>query len=118
AQHRRMKRVVALKIMSAAALTQTGSLKRFLREAQAAAKLNHPNIVTAFDANDHDGIHYLAMEFVDGKDLATVVQEQGRLPIDKAVDYTLQVARGLQYAHEHGVVHRDIKPGNLLLDKS
>jgi serine/threonine protein kinase len=118
AQHRRMKRIAALKIMSAAALTQTGSLKRFMREAQAAGKLIHPNIVTAFDAGDHDGIHFLAMEFVDGKDLATIVKERGALPIDKAVDYTIQVARGLQYAHEQGVVHRDIKPGNLLLDKS
>jgi serine/threonine protein kinase/WD40 repeat protein len=118
AQHRRMKRVVALKILSAAALNQPDALKRFMREAQAAAKLNHPNIVTAFDANDDDGVHFLAMEYVDGKNLAVTVQESGRLPIDKAVDYILQAARGLQFAHENGVVHRDIKPANLLLDKS
>ena len=71
------------------------SVKRFLREVQAAAHLIHPNIVTAYDAGEHQGIHYLVMEYVDGQDLAAVVKQHGPLPVDEAVDCTLQAARGL-----------------------
>jgi serine/threonine-protein kinase len=117
AQHRRMKRLVAIKVLSAAAMKQTGAVGRFHREVEAAAKLSHPNIVTAYDADEHQGMHYLAMEYVEGEDLASVVKERGPLGVREAVEYILQAARGLQYAHEQGIVHRDIKPGNLLLDK-
>jgi serine/threonine-protein kinase len=117
AQHRRMKRLVAIKVLSSAAMKQAGAVERFHREVEAAAKLMHSNIVTAFDAAEHQGMHYLAMEYVEGKDLATVVKEHGPLPVPQAVECILQAARGLQYAHEQGIVHRDIKPGNLLLDK-
>jgi serine/threonine protein kinase len=116
AQHRRMKRTVAIKVLSSAAMKQAGTVERFHREAEAAAKLSHPNIVTAYDADEHQGMHYLAMEYVEGKDLATVVKEHGPLPVQQAVECILQAARGLQYAHSRGIVHRDIKPGNLLLD--
>jgi formylglycine-generating enzyme required for sulfatase activity/serine/threonine protein kinase len=117
AQHRRMKRTVAIKVLSPAAVKQAGAVERFHREVEAAAKLEHPNIVTAHDADEHQGMHYLAMQYVDGKDLATIVKDQGPLPVRQAVEYILQAARGLQYAHSKGIVHRDIKPGNLLLDK-
>jgi serine/threonine protein kinase len=117
ARHRRMDRLVAIKVLSSAAVKQAGSVERFHREAQAAAKLSHPNIVTAYDADEHQGMHYLAMEYVEGRDLASIVKEHGPLGIREAVECTLQAARGLQYAHEQGIVHRDIKPGNLLLDK-
>jgi serine/threonine-protein kinase len=117
AQHRRMKRLVAIKVLSSAAMKQAGAVERFHREAEAAAKLSHPNIVTAYDATEHQGMHYLAMEYVEGNDLASVVKEHGPLPVPQAVECVLQAARGLQYAHEQGIVHRDIKPGNLLLDK-
>src|SRR5262249_6456842 len=80
-------------------------------------RLIHPNIVTAFDAGEARGMHYLVMEYVDGADLSGVVKSQGPLAVEKAVDYTIQAARGLEYAHSEGVVHRDIKPANLLLDK-
>jgi predicted Ser/Thr protein kinase len=117
AQHRRMERLVAIKVLSSAAMKQTGAVDRFHREVKAAAKLSHPNIVTAYDASEHQGMHYLAMEYVEGKDLASVVKERGPLGVREAVDYIVQAARGLQYAHEQGIIHRDIKPGNLLLDK-
>ena len=117
AQHRRMKRTVAIKVLSPAAVKQAGAVERFHREVEAAAKLSHPNIVTAHDADEHQGMHYLAMEYVEGKDLASIVKDRGPLDVRQAVECTLQAARGLQYAHGKGIVHRDIKPGNLLLDK-
>lgn len=116
AQHRRMDRLVALKLLPPAATQKPSAIKRFQREVKAAARLVHPNIVTAYDADEDRGVHFLVMEYVEGQDLASVVQQQGPLPIDKAVDYTLQAARGLQYAHQADVIHRDIKPSNLLLD--
>ena len=93
-----------------------GRLARFQREAKAAAKLNHPNIVTAYDADQANGVHFLVMEYVDGKDLSVLVKKNGPLPVGKAVNYILQAARGLEFAHKHGVIHRDIKPANLLLN--
>jgi serine/threonine protein kinase len=118
AQHRRMKRMVAVKVLPTSAMKSPEAVKRFYREAEAAARLNHPNIVTAFDASEHDGTHYLVMEFVDGQDLGKVLSEHGRMPVRLAVEYVLQAARGLAYAHAEGVIHRDIKPANLLVDKN
>jgi hypothetical protein len=118
AEHRRMKRVVALKVMSPATMKSPDSIKRFHREVEAAAKLTHPNIVAAHDANEARGVQFLVMEYVEGSDLAAVVKKNGPLPVDKAVQYIVQAARGLEHAHREGVVHRDIKPANLLLDKS
>lgn len=115
AEHRRMKRTVAVKVISAAALKQADAVRRFEREVQAAARLIHPHIVTAFDANEQAGLHYFVMEYVAGTDLSALLAQQGALPLRTAVDYTLQAARGLAYAHHQGVIHRDIKPGNLLL---
>ena len=117
AQHRRMERTVAVKMIAGAALKSPDAVKRFYREVKAAARLNHSNIVTAYDASEHGGVHYLVMEYVEGKDLGAVVKEKGALSVAQAVDYTIQAARGLQYAHKQGIVHRDIKPANLLLDK-
>jgi serine/threonine-protein kinase len=117
AQHRRMDRIVAVKMISGAALKSPDAARRFYREVKAAAKLEHTNIVTAYDASEHEGGHYLVMQFVDGKDLAAIVKEQGPLPVSQAMDFIIQAARGLQYAHEQGIVHRDIKPSNLLVDR-
>jgi serine/threonine protein kinase len=116
ARHRRMKRVVALKVLPAAVTDSADAIRRFQREVEAAAKLSHPNIVQAHDAGEQKGIHYLVMEFVDGDDLARVVKQRGPLPAETAVGYIVQAARGLSHAHAQGVVHRDIKPANLLLD--
>ena len=115
ARHKRMDRVVALKILSAKALQSPDAIKRFEREVQAAAKLHHTNIVTAFDADEAHGTHFLVMEFVEGKNLSNLVKEKGPLGMQQAVECILQAARGLEYAHGKGIVHRDIKPANLLL---
>ena len=117
AQHRRMKRFVAVKMIARREVGSPDAVKRFYREVETAARLNHPNIVQAYDASEHDGIHYLVMEYVEGNDLAATVKEHGPLPVAEAVDYVIQAAHGLQYAHEQGIVHRDIKPSNLLVDK-
>lgn len=117
AEHRRMKRLVALKMIADAALRFPGAVKRFYREVETAARLSHPNIVAAYDAGEHDGAHYLVMEYIDGQDLGSLVEESGPLPVDCAVDAMIQAARGLQYAHTQGIVHRDIKPANLLVNQ-
>ncbi len=117
AEHRRMERVVALKVLSPKVVRTPEALRRFQREVKAAARLTHPNIVVAHDADEAGGTHFLVMEYVEGTDLLTLVKQQGPLPLDQALDCILQAARGLQYAHEHGVVHRDIKPANLVLDR-
>src|SRR6202161_3779706 len=91
------------------------ALARFQQEVRSAARLIHPNIVTAYDAGEHDGNPFLVMELVEGRDLFRHVQEHGPLPMAKAVDYVFQAAHGLVYAHGKGIIHRDIKPANLLL---
>lgn len=116
AHHRRMDRVVALKVLPAAATKVEAAVKRFQREVKAAARLSHPNIVTAYDADEDRGVHFLVMEYVEGKDLASVIRDEGPMPLGKALDCTVQAARGLEYAHHADVIHRDIKPSNLLID--
>jgi formylglycine-generating enzyme required for sulfatase activity/serine/threonine protein kinase len=118
AEHRRMKRLVAVKMIAGAALKSPDAVRRFYREVEAAARLEHPNIVTAHDASEHEGVHYLVMQLVDGKDLGAIVKERGPMPVAHAVECIIQAARGLQYAHDQGIVHRDIKPSNLLVDKN
>jgi serine/threonine protein kinase len=117
ARHGRMEREVAIKVLPARSLQNQESVNRFYKEVRAAAKLIHPNIVTAFDASENAGTHYLVLEFVDGKDLSEILRDSGPLPVAQAVECTIQAARGLEYAHSKGLVHRDIKPANLLLDK-
>ena len=117
AQHRKMKRLVAIKMLPPAVTKDAAAVARFQREVEAAAKLRHPNIVAADDAGYANGVHFLVMEYVDGKDLSALVKKNGPFPVNKAVNYILQAARGLEFAHSEGVVHRDIKPANLLLDK-
>jgi tRNA A-37 threonylcarbamoyl transferase component Bud32 len=116
AEHRRMKRVVAIKTLPKAFLKDAAAVARFQREVEAVAKLSHPNIVAAFDADEAGGVNFLVMEYVEGSDLSALVKKCGPLSVAKAVNYILQAARGLDYAHRHGVIHRDIKPANLLLD--
>jgi serine/threonine protein kinase/formylglycine-generating enzyme required for sulfatase activity len=117
ARHRRMDRMVAIKMLPSGIGEDSAAVERFKREVKAAAKMNHPNIVTAYDADEADGRHFLVMEYVEGTDLSALVRSNGPLPVDEAVECALQAARGLEYAHRRGVVHRDIKPANLLLDR-
>src|SRR5204862_7060000 len=118
ARHRRMKRVVAVKVLSRKIAESEHFVQRFQREVEAVARLSHPNIVMAHDADEAEAGHFLVMEFVNGRDLATEAQQRGPLPVAEAVDYILQAARALDYAHNQGIIHRDIKPANLLRDAS
>ncbi|MBX3415762.1 MAG: protein kinase [Pirellulales bacterium] len=118
ARHRRMKRLVALKVLPANLVSSSSAITRFHREVEAVAKLSHPNIVSAYDADEAGDLHFLVMEYVDGIDLDAYVERCGVLPIPLALDFLAQAARGLAHAHERGIVHRDIKPANLLLDQT
>ncbi len=115
ARHRVMKRIVALKTIRPELINHPEAVKRFAQEARAAARLSHPNIVTAFDAEQCGDLHMLVMEFVDGESISMMVNRWGPLPAEKAVDYTCQAADGLQHAHERKMIHRDVKPQNLML---
>ncbi len=116
ALHVRLERYAAIKILSNRALHDRRSIDRFYQEVRIAAQIAHPNIVITYDASEQNGIHYLVMEYVDGQDIATVLADAGPLSVSQSIDVILQTARGLEYAHSRGIVHRDIKPGNLLLD--
>ena len=117
AVHERMGREVAVKLLRPEIQKNPALLQRFDREVRAAAKLSHPNIVAALDAREHDGLHFLVTELVEGRDLDQTVRLSGALPIVDAVECVLQAARGLAFAHSQGVIHRDIKPANLLRAK-
>jgi serine/threonine protein kinase len=115
AEDTRLDRVVALKVLPSHCIQDPDAVARFQREARALAKLSHPNIVQAYDSGEDRGRHFLVMEFVDGVSLTRVLQEQGQITPTIAADYVQQAALGLQHAHERGLIHRDVKPGNLLL---
>lgn len=115
AEHRRMERLVALKVINPGLIRNPATVQRFQQEVRAAARLHHPNIVTAFDADQAGEWHFLVMEYIEGRSLADLVGERGPLPIAEACAYARQAALGLQHAHEQGMVHRDIKPHNLMV---
>ena len=115
AEHRLMERPVALKVIRRGLTDDPAAAERFRREVKAAARLSHPHIVRAYDAEQAGDLHFLVMEFVEGTDLARLVAGQGPLPVARACEYARQAALGLQHAFEHGMVHRDIKPQNLML---
>jgi serine/threonine protein kinase len=115
AEHRLMERTVAIKVINRSVLDHPEALARFHGEVKAAARLQHANIVAAYDAEQAGDLHMLVMEFVTGIDLAKVVEKKGPLPVLHACHYVRQAALGLQHAFERGMVHRDIKPQNLML---
>jgi serine/threonine protein kinase/beta-lactam-binding protein with PASTA domain len=108
-------RKVALKVMAERYAEDGEFVERFRREAQAAARLNHPNIIAVYDRGEADGRPYIAMEYLQGRTLKQVIQAEGPLPPERAIAIAMQVLAGLRYAHEHGVVHRDVKPHNVLV---
>jgi len=111
-----IERTVAIKTVSIAQLQQEGAdaEARFLREAQSAGRLSHPNIVTIYDVGEADGLAYIAMEYLSGATLRDVMN-RGPMPLDLALDTATQMAEALAFAHEHGVIHRDIKPANVVI---
>src|SRR5262249_32810164 len=115
ARHRRLERLAALKLIRDEHLNNAEAVNRFLRESRAAARLPHPNLVSVYDADEIVGRPFLALEFVEGKDLARQVRAEGPLPVGLACEYARQAALGLEHAHAAGLVHRDVKPANLLV---
>ena len=111
----RLGRRVAIKFLKEEYAEDPQFVERFGREARAAASLDHPNIAQVFDTGQHGGRHFIVMEFLDGEDLGQMLREDCRLPADVAVSVTAQVCSALAAAHAAGVVHRDIKPGNVLV---
>lgn len=110
-------RTVALKTMriDVHGLETAEMVRRFQNEARAAGVLSHPNIVTIYDAGEQDGIFYIAMEFIEGTTLHELIAEYRMLPAEEVVQYSRQICRGLDYAHSHGIVHRDVKPANIMI---
>jgi len=117
-EHKLMRRRVAVKVLPTAKADDEASLGRFYREARAVAAVDHPNIVRAYDIDQDDNLHFLVMEYVDGTNLQDLVKKFGPLDPVRACHYIYGASVGLQHAHEIGLVHRDIKPGNILLDRS
>jgi serine/threonine-protein kinase len=115
-EHKTLKVQRAIKVLPVSRVHDSSYLERFVQEAQAAARLNHPNIVQAYDIGVQKKHHYIVMEYVEGRDLQNLVKETGTLDYDLAANYIRQAAEGLAYAHQSGLIHRDIKPANLLVD--
>jgi serine/threonine protein kinase len=114
ARHRRLGKLVALKLLPVGSHGSADRVARFLREMRAVGTLDHPNVIEAHDAGEETGVVYLAMKLVEGEDLGRLVQRLGPLPVAEACELTRQAALGLQYLHERGLVHRDVKPSNLM----
>jgi serine/threonine protein kinase len=117
-EHKLMRRRVAVKVLPIAKAKDSSALDRFLREARAVAALDHPNIVHAYDIDQDADLHFLVMEYVDGCNLQEIVKATGPLSVLRACHYIRQSALALQHAHENAMVHRDIKPGNILVDRT
>jgi CheY-like chemotaxis protein len=116
AQHLNLQRRAAIKIIAPDLAESEGFRERFTREARIAAALQHPNIVTVYDAGEVDGMLYLAMQFIRGEDLAAILRRDGRLRPYRAIDVCRQVASALDAAHAMGLIHRDVKPANVLIE--
>jgi serine/threonine protein kinase len=116
AEHMKMHDLRAIKVLPQSKLGKSSYLARFQQEAKAIAALNHPNVVRAHDIDNQGDTHYIVMEYVDGDDLQTIVKKKGPLPFDKVANYIAQAAHGLQHAHDMGLIHRDVKPANVLIN--
>src|ERR687890_547269 len=116
AEHLNLRRRAAIKIIAPDLAESEGFRERFTREARIAAALQHPNIVTVYDAGEVEGLLYLAMQYIEGQDLAAVLRRDGRLRPYRAIDVCRQVAAALDTAHAMGLIHRDVKPANVLIE--
>jgi serine/threonine protein kinase len=116
AEHRVMHRQRAIKVLPQRRVNDSSYLARFHLEAQATSQLDHPNIVRCYDVDNEGDTHYIVMEYIEGKDLNTIVKQEGPLSLELACNYIAQSAEGLAHSHECGLIHRDVKPANLLVD--
>ncbi len=112
-----LKRAVAVKVLKEEYSTDAGFVAKFRREAQAAGGFSHPNIVSVYDVGDQNGMYYIVMELVEGITLKKYIEKTGRMPEREAVEVAMQVARGLEAAHEQGIIHRDVKPQNIIISR-
>ena len=112
-----LKRSVAVKVLKEEYSTDAGFVAKFRREAQAAGGFSHPNIVSVYDVGDQNGMYYIVMELVEGITLKKYIEKTGRMPEREAVEVAMQVARGLEAAHEQGIIHRDVKPQNIIISR-
>src|SRR5947207_5848156 len=117
AEDTRLGRKVALKLLDPELAEDERFRDRFVRESRLAASLDHPNVVPIYEAGEHDGLLFIAMRFVEGTDLARVIEDEGPLEPQRAGSIVVQVAAALDAAHERGLVHRDVKPGNILVGR-
>ena len=117
AEHMLMHRQRAIKVLPKKRVNDSSYLARFHLEAQATAQLDHPNIVRCYDVDNEEDTHYIVMEYIEGKDLNTIAKQEGPLPLELACNYIAQAAEGLHHAHQNGLIHRDVKPANLLVDR-
>lgn len=117
AEHAELGHHVAIKVLPPRSAERSSFLQRFKREARASARLSHPNLARVSDIDSCGDVHFMVMEYVEGIDLHKRVKEQGALPVREAVDLARQAALGLEYAHQEGFIHRDVKPANMILDR-
>src|ERR1700736_2851147 len=118
AEDEQLGRKVALKLLHRRYSEDPGFVERFRREAQAAAGLQHPNIVSVYDRGSFDGTYYIAMEYVPGRSLKQLIRQEAPIDPVRAIDITIQILKAARFAHRHGVIHRDLKPHNVIIDDS
>ncbi|HLU38924.1 MAG TPA: serine/threonine-protein kinase, partial [Planctomycetota bacterium] len=118
ARQKRLDRIVALKVLKPSLARNTKFVERLRREARIVASLNHPDIVAGYDLGEEGGYHFFVMEFVEGRSLAALLKEWGSFPEHQVLDVAVRVASALDHAFQKGVIHRDVKPGNILIDAS
>ena len=116
ARQRSLKRIVALKVMKEGENASEKQIRRFKRETEAAAKLQHPNIVAVHEVGCHEGFHYFTMDLIEGDPLDAIVKRSEKLPVERVLQVVMEVAQAIHYAHGKGIIHRDLKPANVLLD--
>src|SRR5436305_8891355 len=118
AEDQQLRRKVALKLLHRRFSEDPGFVERFRREAQAAAGLQHPNVVSVYDRGSFDDTYYIAMEYLSGRSLKQLIRQEAPLDPVRAIDVTIQILRAARFAHRRGVIHRDLKPHNVIIDDS